>query len=403
METNFNAFFAIKQAIFKKKLYDPNPIRSLRINPLRHMIDTLRYSFLELNCMDALLDRANEHGYISYTQEQIAYEIGCHVDTVVRTERKMIEDGLLVLQRNYRRATWGRISSYFKSHKVRKRLSVFLPALATVIFVGYKLLQTESRPDYDFLFARYGDRKIYNSDYINYLSNYINQSVSISSDIRTRGEPPSQKRRKVDLVIPKWVKEIQSVHFSLAGQVAVSMFSERIIKEADAKLLKSRKMITDRARYFFKICHELCREKNIQPDADFADALHEKMGTNDAMIMTLTGGKNPEANIKIPTAFKRPQPSKQPPPQSYYDNPFTEYYETLSLEERKKYDNDPPPVFPGEFGKITYYRHATPQELADRQAAFMRVPYPPHIEKVFPLGYAEHVFNRLRFIEIKEA
>lgn len=402
MKTNNIGFNGLAQVFSKKTLYDPNPVRILRNNPIKYMVDSERYSYLEFNCADAIIERTNEKGYVSYTQEQIAHEAGCHVDTVASTEKKMLEDGLLVLRRNYKRSTWGRISSYFKSLKVRKRLSVFLPSLSTVIFVGYSLLQAENLSHSNFLFARTGDNKINNSEDIKYSSNYINQSVSIRSDIHAQGESPPQKRRNVDLAIPKWVKEIQSVHFSLAGQVAVSMFSERIIRAADAKLLKNRGIINDRSRYFFKVCHQLCKEKNIHPDYNFAKDLHDLMGTDEAMPMVITQGKNPDSLIKLPAAFLQKQPMKTAVPHALYDNPFTEYYQTLTDEEQKRYDNDPPPVFHGEFGKKTYYRHATPEELAARQKAFIQVPLSQDIVNFLPLGYAERVFANLRFIEIKE-
>ena len=93
--------------------------------------------------------------------------------------------------------------------------------------------------------------------------------------------------------IPDYIKEIRSVHFTKAGQASVSAFSDRIVRAADSKMLKYKGVINNRAAYFFKLCHDICREKNIQPDTIAADDLHKALGTNDRMSMMESNNKNP--------------------------------------------------------------------------------------------------------------
>jgi len=185
-----------------------------------------------------------------------------------------------------------------------------------------------------------------------------------------------------------YIKEILSLDLTLAGQIQASVFSDRIIRAADSKLLKYKGTLTNPFAYFMKVCNEISREKNIQPDYDLANDLHAAFGTSGDMPMLNSIGRNPRAILAQKTAdVLAPVVVAMSLP-----NPFKEYYATLDADEREKYDNDVPP---------TGYRHATPKELAALQNAFLRVPVTEEVLKTLPIGYADKAFANLRFIELQ--
>lgn len=185
-----------------------------------------------------------------------------------------------------------------------------------------------------------------------------------------------------------YIKEIRSVHFSQAGQAAASAFNERIVRSVDAKLLKYKGTINNRAAYFFKLCHEMSREKNMAPNKQAAEIMHEEFGTNDRMPMMLSAGKNPSAIMDMPAVLM----NKIEPARS--ENPFTLYHQSLDDAQREQYTNDFPP-----YG----YRHCTPTELLDRQKQFVSLHVPDAALNFLPMGYADRVYQNLRFMPLVPA
>lgn len=182
MKTQIRQQSASSQAFSRKKLYDPNPLTSLRINPVKYMVDSKRYSWLELACADVLIEKANEKGFVSYTHDGVAIEVGCSQDTVQATENKMREDGLFIFQRNYRMPTLGRLSSYLKGRSVKRRLRTFLPALSSA-YAPYKIPQSVITDNDKFLFATSLLININNSDVLDSLYLYKELPIAYARQI----------------------------------------------------------------------------------------------------------------------------------------------------------------------------------------------------------------------------
>lgn len=100
-------------------------------------------------------------------------------------------------------------------------------------------------------------------------------------------------KKGVGMEIPQYIQEIMAVDFTLAGQVCASIFSERVVREIDASMLKKRNNIANPQSYFFSAGHRICKQRNILPDYELARSLHQHFGTNDEMPLLKSLGKNP--------------------------------------------------------------------------------------------------------------
>lgn len=159
MKTNNKTAVAKRQANSFKYLYDPNPTKQLRNNPVRHMISSKRYSLLELMVAHELIERRRKHSFVQYTHEEIANIVGCDPKTVLSAETKLCEDGLLIIQRrnHKRRPTLGRLSSYLNEKTPRRSLGLFIPALKDIKRVVPLVLTPDNYEMDKFLLATLGD------------------------------------------------------------------------------------------------------------------------------------------------------------------------------------------------------------------------------------------------------
>jgi hypothetical protein len=294
LKTNSNASKRINQAFSRKNLYDPNPIIDLKINPRKYMIDSKRYTWIELACADILLDRMNEKGFVAYTQESIALEAGCHHDTVSSVERKLTDDGLLVIQRNYRMPTLGRVSSYFKSRSVKRRLSTFLPSLSLGAYAPYKIPQSVITENRVFLLVSSGSINNNNSELLDsflYIKDgyYNRMRVSKNSRLVESKNTMTLTEKNNRWKTPTIIRIARTLHLTMAGSIELTKFPEEVLIQAERSMRRQsryEKRLYDPFIYFLGICHKICKEGFIQWNDTYTKSLKLEYGITSDMDLT---------------------------------------------------------------------------------------------------------------------